>query len=85
MRQYAVALLNTARALDPNLFKAIDQEDQSTANTFDDYMQRLAGINDGYTCTQVLSTKMLDDAKAQAKKDPVFQQVFSVAYPNAWL
>ena len=85
LRQYAVALLNTARALDPNLFKAIDQEDQSTANTFDDYMQRLAGINDGYTCTQVLSTKMLDDAKAQAKKDPVFQQVFSVAYPNAWL
>jgi hypothetical protein len=60
LRAYAAGLMIKAHELDQSVFGSTEK---SQSTTFKDFMQRLLGGDDAFTCTAVLSRKMLEHAK----------------------
>lgn len=68
LRDYAYALMSKANELDPEV----------TEGNFDDWKDRLLGLNNAFTCTAVLSSIMIEHAKNN------FNKVISEIIPPVW-
>lgn len=68
LRDYAYALMSKAHELDPEV----------TRGHFDDWKNRLLGLNNAFTCTAVLSTAMIKHSKDH------FNDVISKIIPPVW-
>ena len=82
VRQYAVALLNKASELEPQLLSEVGRQSYK-AQSFSFYLQVLNG--ELPSCTQILSDDMILYAKKMAQHNSLFQKIFQSILPKAWL
>ncbi|QIP94501.1 pentapeptide repeat-containing protein [Serratia fonticola] len=68
LRDYAYALMSKANELNPEV----------TGGNFNDWKDRLLGLNNAFTCTAVLSSIMIEHAKDN------FNEVISQIIPPVW-
>lgn len=68
LRDYAYALMSKANELNPEV----------TGGNFNDWKNRLLGLNNAFTCTAVLSSVMIEHAKNN------FNEVISQIIPPVW-
>ncbi|QUG75160.1 hypothetical protein GKQ23_09225 [Erwinia sp. E602] len=68
LRDYAYALMSKANELNPEV----------TGGNFNDWKNRLLGLNDAFTCTAILASIMTEHAKAS------FNEVISKIIPPVW-
>lgn len=68
LRDYAYALMSKANELNPEI----------TGGNFNDWKDRLLGLNNAFTCTAVLSSTMIEHAKNN------FNEVISQIIPPVW-
>ncbi|ARF52137.1 hypothetical protein DSJ_22990 (plasmid) [Pantoea stewartii subsp. stewartii DC283] len=68
LRDYAYALMSKANELNPDV----------TGGNFNDWKDRLLGLNNAFTCTAVLSSIMIEHAKDN------FNEVISQIIPPVW-
>ena len=60
-----------------------EEPPKAIPTVYESYQNSLSG--EVFSCTQILSGLMRDDAKILATKFPEFRDIFQRIYPNAWL
>ncbi len=81
LRFYASALLREAYSLAPHFF---GDHQESAAQVYDEWQDQLLGRNGGFTCTAVLSEKMINHIDAKSLSNSTVEKILTDVYPIAW-
>lgn len=81
LRLYASGLLREAYSLAPNFF---DARQENAAQIYDEWQNKLLGRNREFTCTAILSEKMISHIDAKSLGNHTVEKIFIDIYPMAW-
>ena len=81
LRLYASGLLREAYSLAPDFFGACQE---GAVPVYDEWQNKLLGSNREFTCTAVLSEKMISHVDEKGLGNSTVKKIFTEIYPIAW-